>query len=205
MVISVIHNRGLTLKGGLELRESYKQDEAEDFFDREYQQLFHYAVYLVKNEQTAQDLCQEAFIRWFNLPNPGIIKFPRAWLKKVLSNLAFNYLRHQQLRLKREVAGQENCLLVSTDMQEDLTRIEVEDVLTSLPLRDQILLKMKMGGLSYAEMAEVMNVSKNSVGVMLIRAMKKFRNAYQGKEADEKDELSGRRPTLTLRREGTNN
>lgn len=159
----------------------------------------------MKNESTAQDLCQETFIRWFNLSHPHEIEMPRAWLKKVVSNLAFNHLRHQKIQLKWEIGYRENCLPESTNMTQDLTRIEVEDVLSSLPWKDQMLLKMKMAGLSYKEIAEIMNVSKGSVGTMLMRAMNKFKSSYAGKEVNQNHELSKRKPTFTIFGEGTGN
>jgi RNA polymerase sigma factor (sigma-70 family) len=157
----------------------------------------------VKNEATAQDLCQETFLRWFNLPHPQNIAVPRAWLKKVLSNLAWNHMRHLKIRFKREIAFWDNNRQESTNMNPDLTRIEVEDILASLPWKDQLLLKMKMDGLSYSEMAEAANVSIGSVGTMLRRAMHRFKTAYAGKEVNQTYELSRPRPTLTVFREGT--
>lgn len=185
-------------KGGIRLFNGYSQADAENFFNQEYPYLYRYAVYLVKDESTAQDLCQETFIRWYKLSHPREIEMPRAWLKKVLSNLAWNHLRHQKIRLKRETGFHDSYLPESTDMTQDLTRIEVEDVLASLPRRDQLLLKMKMAGLSYAEIAEIMNVSKGSVGTILMRAMNKFKTLYAGKEVTQEHEVSKRRPTITL-------
>ena len=137
-------------------------------------------------------------MRWFNLPCPLNIESPRAWLKKVLSNLAFNHLRHQKIRFKWETDTGENGVLISVDMNKDLTRMEVEDALSSLAWKEQMLLKMKIADLSYAEIAEVMNVSIGSVGTMLTRAMQKFRTAYEGKEAGIPNEVSGSRPTATI-------
>lgn len=131
---------------------------------------------------------------------------PRAWLKKTLSHLAFNYLRHQKLRLNIEANNPESYLAASINMQPEITRLEVEDVLAALPVKDQFLLKMKMAGLTYAEMAEVMNVAHGSVGVMLMRALNKFKQAYEGQEGkgvNQKHELSRRRSTLIVCGEGT--
>jgi len=182
----------------IELRQDHKNKDAENFFNAEYPILYRYAVYLVKDAETAQDLCQEVFLRWFNLPCPHDIELPRAWLKKVLSNMAFNYLRHQKIRFKWETDTRENEVSSSIDMKKDLIRMEVEDALSSLAWKEQMLLKMKLADLSYAEMADVMNVSIGSVGTMLTRAMQKFKTAYEGKEAGIQNEMSGSRSTATI-------
>lgn len=198
---------GLTRKGGLELKKGYSQEETEEFFYREYPHLYTYALYLVKNEQAAQDLCQETFIRWFNLPDSDSVQIPRAWLKKVVSNLAFNYLRHQKLRFNLETGSDENSLEQSIDVHEDLNRIEVEDILDSMSVKDRLLLKMKMAGLSYGEMAEIIGASKGSIGVMMMRALNRFKQLYEGHEGkgvNQQHGLSERRPTLVICREATN-
>ncbi|MEA1960775.1 MAG: sigma-70 family RNA polymerase sigma factor [Bacillota bacterium] len=173
------------------MQKGYSQQEMEDFFTSEYPQLYRYAVYLTRDQETAQDLCQETFIRWFGKKDKTQVENPQAWLKKVLSNLAMNYFRHQKVCRKIEdfsLDDEEG----STTMDQDLLRIEVEEVLAGLPWRDQMLLKMKMAGLSYAEMAEAMDVSIGSVGTMLARAMKRFKSLYEGKEV-QTYEMSGRR------------
>lgn len=78
-------------------------------------------------------------------------------------------------------------------LDRDLTRLEVEDVLSSLPWKEQMLLKMRLADLSYQEIAEALQVSVGSVGTMLARAMNKFKEAYEGKEVDVKNDMSRRR------------
>lgn len=198
-------NRCIYRRKGFELRQDSRQQAAEGFFKQEYPALYRYALYLVKDEGAAQDLCQETFLRWFTLPHVRDITMPRAWLKKVLSRLAFNYFRHQKQIAKWQISNPDCLINASVDMKRDLNRIEVEDVLSSLPWKDQLLIKMRMAGLSYAEMAEVMQVSIGSVGTMLMRAMRKFKAAYEGKEVEINYEMSGSKSSVAICGEGTVN
>ncbi|MDD3270361.1 MAG: sigma-70 family RNA polymerase sigma factor [Syntrophomonadaceae bacterium] len=185
-------------KGGIALQAGYSQNTAEEFFNQEYPPLFRYALYLVKDRETAQDLCQEVFLRWFNSPRPQDIAVPRAWLKKVLSNLAFNYLRQQQLRFKWENTARSQLAINTDDWQQDFNRLEVEAALATLAWKEQILLKMKMAGLSYSEMAEATGLAIGSVGTMLMRAMQRFKAVYTEKEVGKKHEMPGPRPTIAI-------
>lgn len=155
--------------------------------------MYRYALYLTRDPETAQDLCQETFIRWFNLPEAGEIEQADAWLKKVLSNLAFNHFRHQKVVNRWETGCDDERLEGRVTMEQDLLRMEVEEVLASLPWKEQMLLKMRLADMSYKEMAESLQVSTGSVGTMLARAMKKFKEVYEGKEVDVKSDLSRRR------------
>ncbi|HPF20724.1 MAG TPA: sigma-70 family RNA polymerase sigma factor [Syntrophomonas sp.] len=170
---------------------------AEDFFTQEYPLLYRYALYLTRDPEISQDLCQETFMRWYRRTDQEKVENPRAWLKKVLSNLAINYFRHKKVQYKIE-SGFDEAETSATTMNQDLVRLEVEEILTWLPWKEQILLKMKMAGMTYAEMAEVLDVSIGSVGTMLARAMKRFKTLYEGKEVSNNNEVSGRRQAAAL-------
>ena len=169
------------------------QDDAREFFDAEYPNIYRYALYLTRDPETAQDLCQETFIRWFNIPNTGEIEQAGAWLKKVLSNLAFNHFRHQKVVSRWEIDCDDERLEGRVTLEQDLTRLEVEEILSSLPWKEQLLLKMRLADMSYKEIAAALHVSTGSVGTMLARAMNKFKEAYEGKEVDVTNDLSRRR------------
>lgn len=155
--------------------------------------MYRYALYLTRDSETAQDLCQETFIRWFNLPNTGEIDQAGAWLKKVLSNLAFNHFRHQKVVSRWEIDCDDERLEGRVTMEQELTRLEVEEILSLLPWKEQVLLKMRLADMSYKEIAAALHVSTGSVGTMLARAMNKFKEAYEGKEVDVTNDLSRRR------------
>ncbi len=170
---------------------------AEDFFNQEYPPLYRYALYLTGDQEISQDLCQETFLRWFRRDAQDKVENPRAWLKKVLSNLAINHFRHQKVQSKIE-SDFDEAEAGATTMNQDLIRLEVEEILGLIPWKDQMLLKMKMAGMTYAEMAEVLDISIGSVGTMLARAMKRFKTLYEGKEVSNKNEVSGRRQAVAL-------
>ncbi|MGE5380056.1 MAG: sigma-70 family RNA polymerase sigma factor [Methylocystaceae bacterium] len=163
-------------------------DEARRFFDSEYPGLYRYALYLTRHQETAEEICQETFLRWYKLPRPEEIERPRAWLRTVGAHLAYNHLRRQNRRLQLE--SSEPLDMIPLARQPDTAQLEVEDVLNRMSWRDRMLIKLRMVGLSYNEIAEVMDLSLGSVGTMLARALKRFKEEYQGKEAGIKDEMS---------------
>src|SRR5690606_8149349 len=94
------------------------------------------------------------------------------------------YLRQRGNRMRRETAA-DNVQQERHDL-EDLAirseeRINVHQVLESLSERDRTCLIMRFSGFSYQEIAEVIGVSKNSVGTILLRAMRRFRREYENR------------------------
>lgn len=175
-----------------------KEKQAEEFYRQEYPGLYRYALYLVSDEDTAREICQETFMRWFEQDGKNSIENPRAWLKKVLSHQAYSYFRYRKKTegLKEKILSEYTETRATLD--DDILRMEVEEVMAGLNGRDQILLKMRMAGMSYAEMAEALDVSISSVGTLLARALKRFGAAYEGKEVGRHDEMYGRRRNLTV-------
>jgi len=157
-------------------------------------------------------------MRWFKLEDPNAIDYPRAWLKKVAGRLAINHFRRQSLRttvekplepekMEQMAVDMERDLQrleiedaleqMAVDMERDLQRLEIEDALSRLPWRDQLLLKLRMEGKSYQEVAQLLDLTPSSIGTMLARAMQRFRVEYEGKEAGQ-HEVSGRGNVIRL-------
>jgi len=181
-----------------ELQSSQGWEKASEFYRAEYPYLYRYALFLCPDQYTAEELCQETFLRWFRLEAPETVEYPRAWLKKVLSRLTINHFERQKRRSTVEVPGDAEKIRTVVDWKRDIERLEIEDVLSRLTVRDQMLLKMKMAGLSYAEMAEVLGVAPGSVGTLLARSLRRFKLEYEDEEGRQGGELHRRRKIITL-------
>jgi DNA-directed RNA polymerase specialized sigma24 family protein len=65
-----LHDRGSPLR-------RLNQDQALEFYNREYPVLFRYVLYLCSEKDLAEEICQETFLRWFRLNNQEDVEFPR--------------------------------------------------------------------------------------------------------------------------------
>lgn len=182
-------------KEGRVLRTRFSEKDSREFFEKEYPPLYRYAFYLTGDQGLAEDICQETFIRWFSLERPDEIEMPRAWLKKVLSRLAISNYRHQKVRNNVETRLADDQIKY---VDRGFEQLEVEDILSHLPWRDQILLKMKMAGLSYQEMAEAAGIAPGSVGTLLARAYKKVRQEYSAEGRSQTHGMSRPGKIVTL-------
>lgn len=148
-------------------------------------------VYLTGDRPLAEDLTQETFGKLYatqmTTSGPDLSN-PRAWLLTVASNLAFNHFRAEGRRSSRETreAGLASIAAQSADIDDVL---DVRRVLGGLDERDRIVLMLRHSGFSYAEVAEAVDIAPSSVGTILARAQRRFREAYEGVRpgADEKE------------------
>lgn len=171
------------------------QEAFEAIFREHYAPVFAVAYRLLGSATEAEDTAQEAFLRLYEHPLPaGRDHNLRGWLLRVTTNLAYNVLRSRGRRRSREErAGVESALrppaLASpvADAAAADTAASVRAVLARLPERQVQLLLLRQAGLSYVELAGALGVAPGSIGTLLARAERAFRNLYGELEEIEDD------------------
>jgi RNA polymerase sigma factor (sigma-70 family) len=154
------------------------------FFDSVYTDsfplLFKVVYRIVGDEDTAEEICHEAFIRFFEfstrLPDGDQARY---WLLRVGKNLAFNYRKRQgrERTAYQRVWNEPERPSEEADealLQDETARI-VRGAVEKLPgsLRDVIVLK-EYGGLSYVEIGETLGISIGNVKVRVHRARERL-------------------------------
>ena len=131
----------------------------------------------------ASDLVQESFVKLYqrgSLPDE-----PGAWLISVAMNLFRNERGKHRRRLRllttersERSLGDAPASPEETAMSGD-SRREVRAALDLLPERDQRILLLHAEGYRYREIALALQLNEASVGTLLARARRAFREAYE--------------------------
>ena len=149
--------------------------------------LYFHARYIVKDHQEAYDLVQEVFIKAMREDRLFDEDFKiKAWLYRVTSNLCFNQVRNRKRRgaildtmMKPEAFGadQVETIFAGERRSEVMTALEQlsED-------HKQILLLRYYDDLSYAEIADVLQVKLGTVMSRLSRARMRLMEVMQSSE-----------------------
>ncbi len=156
----------------------------QDIFREYYPFVYRLALRSTSNPAEAEDVTQEAFARLLqHWPRLRIRISLSAWLARTTLNLAFNSGRGRRrlLNLRERLRGlapeseasPEEVLLVNEE------RLAAQHVLLQLRARDRDILVARYSGLSYQEISEVVGVKKASIGTLLVRAEKRFQQAYE--------------------------
>ena len=139
------------------------------------QRIYTYCRKIVSDNEVAEDLLQETFVKLFDSGKQGrdVENFP-AYLMTIARNLCFTHLS----RSKRQFVPVEEFHLVSRDVPYEHKEL-LQLIQTSLDLlpddyREAFVLR-EYNGLSYAEIAEVIGQSVDLVKVRIFRAKKKLR------------------------------
>ncbi len=147
--------------------------------------VFRYAFYLLKHQEDAEDVTQEAFVRFWKYARYKQVGSIKSWLLRVTHNLCVDKLRRRQFERKKfpaldatllySRAAAADGLPVDPETQFDANELRrvFMDAVEKLPhnLRTPILLR-EVEGLKYAEIAEVLDLQLHNVKAYLHRAKK---------------------------------
>jgi RNA polymerase sigma-70 factor (ECF subfamily) len=149
--------------------------------------LLSYVYHLVGSTRDAEDLVQVAFLQLFDqLKQGNDIQNVRGWLYRVVHNLAIEQARRHDRRGSLLHKWFADSSASATELvepaEEDLIRREqIEKALEVLNERERHSLMLRAEGLSYQEIAEILEISAKSVSVYLARALKKFESRHENK------------------------
>ena len=152
-----------------------ENDLFETMFAREYRGVVAAARRIVGGA-AAEDIAQEAFAALYRT-GPSDPAHARNWLYRTTMHRAISALRTDRRRYAREsnlaevgVASQPDAVVERSELRE-----EVQAVLRRMHRRYAIILALRHSGLSYKEIASVMDLKINQVGTLLVRAEAAFK------------------------------
>jgi RNA polymerase sigma factor (sigma-70 family) len=159
-------------------------DQFVEQFELHYRRLYRYLDRLTGDPEQAADLAQETFVRLYHrgsLPDDTA-----AWVITVAMNLFRNEKssRSRRLRLltgarsEQSQADPSNSPLDATLADESRRRVRA--TIDQMPERDRRMLLLRAEGYSYREIAGALELNEASVGTLLARAQRAFRQAYEG-------------------------
>ena len=164
------------------------QERFTGVFRERYRELYGLGYRLLGDHGEAEDVVQETFLK---LDGHPVLDRPdeevAAWLRRVCLNTAYNRLRGRRRTTARlERAGRAERADDEADAGAtpllDVLRAEqqraVRQALASLPERQRACLLLRHAGYSYAEIAATLDLAVGSVGVLLARGERAFREAY---------------------------
>jgi RNA polymerase sigma-70 factor (ECF subfamily) len=162
----------------------------EELFDKAYEALypilFRIAYRITGSSTKAEDLCHEAFIKYWQreeaLPDLDQTKY---WLIRVLKNISFNYekKRSREQRAYGRLQKTTPRYATSTDQEffREETRSIVQEALNKLPEKMRMVLVLKeYGDLNYKEIAKILGIREGNVKVRAFRARERLAQLLGG-------------------------
>ena len=162
-------------------------DHFVELFNAHFHRLYRYLDRLSGEPDLAADLAQEAFVRLYRRGSSP--DTPEAWLITVATNLFRNARSTHARRLRLLTTARGEAVLSdpppspaqAADTAESRRRVRI--ALDRLSEREGRLLLLRAEGYSYRDIATALDLNEASVGTLLARAKRAFRDVY-GDAAD---------------------
>ena len=164
-----------------------KKNLVKEWFKKLEKPLMIYAFQIVHDREEAQDLVQDAFLRFFKQEDE--ILEPKAWLYKTLRNLSISFLRKNG-RLQRTTDEDqldfldsmnrpvESILVKNLEKDEALNR--VRHAISLLPKESAKIIQLKFDQQkSYIEISQITGLSVSNVGYKLHHIIKDLSQALK--------------------------
>lgn len=153
-------------------------------FDQYKKRIYTYVLAIVKSEFIAEEITQEIFIKlWLYRNKLHEISNLDGFIFKIVRNQAFNHLRaaaHNDKLLKEifhHFRSEQNNIedrLISSDYQ-----ILMQEALNNLSPQRRLVYELSRNkGLNHEEIADQLNLSKNTVKNHIVSALKQIRSHF---------------------------
>ena len=153
----------------------------ERVYTENYLRLYYYALHIVNDEEAAKDILNDVFVAlWKNIETFKENNF-NAYLMTSVRNRAVDFLRHHVLQHQYTEEYLYTAEQFYADYSDEKDKL-VEEMMSQLsPPTDQILEMCYLKRMKYAEVAEALDISPNTVKKHIVKALKTLRERYKGK------------------------
>lgn len=148
--------------------------QLERVIDEWQDRLYSLAFFRLGDEGAAQDVVQEAFIRYYRESQQTTISNAKAWLYRTTLNLTTDHLRRRPPIRAVPLSAAASEAAESDELYEEYLRLE--QLLAPLPAEQAEVVRLHFtDDLSMAEIAEVLGLKRDTVKSRYRYAMEKLR------------------------------
>jgi len=149
---------------------------------------YNLARWIIRHDQDAQDVVQDAYIRalkGYHLFRGGN---SRGWLMTIVRNTAYTFLNRRAAEEEKLIRYEEvkPANIISIDNPDnkllaELRKEYLQRALERLPLEfREVIILYELGGLSYKELASTLGIPVGTVMSRLSRARRRLRQEFAG-------------------------
>lgn len=145
---------------------------------------FHYTARIhpfiqkmTRSEEATEEIVQDVFVTiWKNRTMLNEIESYQSWIFNIATNLTYNYLKskaRRTVRLERFIPTEDITYNTLESMDFKESQDLINQVIEQLPPQRKRIFKMsREQGLSHEQIAQELNISKNTVKNQMIEALK---------------------------------
>jgi RNA polymerase sigma-70 factor (ECF subfamily) len=158
----------------------------EELYSNAYPQIYRFFFANVSQSETAEDLTAETFFRAHRHWPPHNLNghAPKAWLFQIARNLLADHYRMAgrdstvPLEEETSLAGAEPQATPGSGRHLDTLAVKI--AYGTLPPQDQLVLSLRLAGLSNREIAETLDMNEGAAAMACLRAIERLQKKLEG-------------------------
>lgn len=159
------------------------RERVEQIYVDERESIYSYLLCFGVPPQRAQELAQDSFLKlYLKMQRGETVENPRAWLYRVAHNFALRY--HEREPAFAELDPNSETSQTGPDPEraamEGQRRASLIQAVGNLSPRQRHCLHLRVEGLRYREIADVIGISTSAVGEFLRRAVERLKEVMDG-------------------------
>ena len=158
-------------------------ERVEQIYAKERNSIYSYLLLLGVPRERAQELAQDSFLKlYLRMAEGEQIENPRAWLHRVAHNLALKWHEREPVFdvLNAEIGAWESAPDPERALLNRERQVALASAIRELSPQQKNCLHLRVQGLRYREIAEVVGISNSAVGEFLRRAVTRLKEALHG-------------------------
>lgn len=154
-----------------------KHSDLKKIFDESYNSLVIQAIRLVKNQETAEDVVQDCFIKlWEKKDKLNISGNVNAYLAKMVRNRCLDFLKKKKIQTSELNETYQGAIENNDHLEMNDLQSSIDKIIDDLPEKcRQTFILSRFEELSYKEIAEQLDISKKTVEAHISKALKSLR------------------------------
>jgi RNA polymerase sigma-70 factor (ECF subfamily) len=146
-------------------------------YERYKKAIFHFCLKMLKDEDTAKDIFQDIFVCVFqnlrDLKNPDLFK---SWLYTIARNKCITFINKSKkiVALQTEISTLNNDDPLNNLISNETINIIMKSIDSLSYDYKEIIMLREYSGLSYLEIAQILNISESAVKSKLFKARLKL-------------------------------
>ena len=162
------------------------QESFKKLFLSFWNRLFHFAFAIVKSKDSSEEIVEDVFIKiWKSRENLARIENIKVYLYTAVKNTSLNYISK---KAKESITEPFDHIDIELSESQDPEKIMItsemfsrlKEAVDTLPPRCKIIFKLiREDGLKYKEVAEILNISVNTIDAQMAIAVKRIALSFR--------------------------
>lgn len=163
------------------MNQYQKEQSFKELFCKNYSKMYYLALYMLKNADAAQDVVHDIFADFWERFNPGEDVYQTSYFTTITRNKCLDIIKHDAVKMRyaRLYVEMHRQGLTDDGTDDDEHMNIIYKTMEKMSPRTRLVVEQcYFENKKYAEVAEMLGMSKDGIRKHIVKALAMFRKAF---------------------------